>query len=118
MTTTRQFGGRFALLGLLGLIILGGPMSPNVRTPAQPDLASAPPSSAVGHGRLELRRDHVDPRADGAIDTFEDDDSGQGEADSSYLEGTDSFAAGSSPVARLTSDVVARSRLARAPPSA
>jgi len=117
MTTNRKIGGRVALLGLLGFIVLGGPVSPNVRTPAQPNLASALPC-AVGHGRLELRRDHVDTRADGAIDTFEDDDSGHGEADSSVLRGTESFVAASSAVARLMSDVVARSRLARAPPSA
>jgi hypothetical protein len=116
MKTRRQVGGAVVLLALLALFASAASASSQADTDAPADLQLAPPSATDGHAELAPHPEHVEPCADGTIDSWEDDDSGHGQLACSCTERTESPIGASPSVERPKSDVVPRSYLARGPP--
>ena len=118
MVQNRRIGGGAVLSALLALFASGASASPQMATPGWESFERMPASASVAHPQLQRRAEHVEPYADGVIDTFEDDDSGRGEARSSCPERFE-FSVGACPsVQQPASDVLPRSHLARGPPFA
>jgi len=118
IATSRWQGGRVALFALLALFTTGASSPSGMTTCIRADLALAPPSTADNHAQLERPSTRADRCADATIDASEDDDSGRGGPNSLCPQRTETVLIASSPITRPVNDLLARSYLARGPPSA